>query len=291
VTNFVEPWVIGKRTGVSALALLVSALLWTWLWGPLGLVLATPLTVCAAVVGRHVSELSFLAILLGDDVGLNAGVNFYQRALAGATKEAQHLAKRSPTETSLDATCDELLVPALQLMVRDQRLEVIDQNDADRLVKDIGGVFARLGSAQERANAASSGPLILGLPAESEADVLLLRMLGGIVGGASPIVVATRDASRSKVLGEALRRRPSTVCIAALPPSGHVNARFFCRRLRAQLKDAYILVLVPEAPGSHSPEAAARLREAGASSVVSSLREAKQLLLENAVEPAQLAAQ
>ena len=276
--NFIEPLVLGKRTGVSALALLISALFWTWLWGPLGLVLATPLTVCAAVMGRHVPELSFLRIALGDEPGLNAEVNFYQRLLARATKDAHWIAKKKVAETSLAETLDDLLLPVLSLMVRDQHLQAINQSVANRVVSDLSDIVVRLDGA-DGPRAQRSEPSVLGIPAESAADLLLLKMLD-VAMERSERVVALQETNRSKALSEAIRQRPAIVCIAALPPSGNVNARFLCRRLRADLPNAYILVLFPDASSSSSPEAAARLREAGADSVAKGLREAARLLKE-----------
>ncbi|MGC4087642.1 MAG: AI-2E family transporter [Polyangiaceae bacterium] len=269
VAQFIEPLVLGKRTGVSALALLISALFWTWLWGPLGLVLATPLTVCAAVVGRHVPELSFLTIALGDETGLSAAVNFYQRTLARATKDALRLAKRHVAERGLPQTFDELLVPALGLMAVDQNHQTISQSACDRVVKDLGDIVARLAGSD--ASAAQGTPAVAGIPAESSADSLLLQMLRA---DALPL------APRQQLLERVLAERPALICIAALPPAGHVNARFFCRRLRNALPLSYIVVLSPEDEAKRSPEAAARLREAGANQVVHSLSEAARLLEE-----------
>jgi predicted PurR-regulated permease PerM len=282
VANFIEPLVLEKRTGVSALALLISALFWTWLWGPLGLVLATPLTVCAAVMGRHVPELSFLAIALGDEPGLNQEVNFYQRILARATKDAQRMAKRRAAETSLPETFDQLLIPALRLMVRDQNVQAINQNVADRVVSDVDDIVTRLNTANVPEQHAPALPPIVGIPAESGADRLLLKMLERALAEESRTLLVLQETDRSGALAEAIRRQPAVVCIAALPPSGNVNARFLCRRLRAELPDAHILVLHPEASANRSPEAAARLREAGANTVALSLREATSSLVERA---------
>jgi predicted PurR-regulated permease PerM/CheY-like chemotaxis protein len=282
VNNVVEPMVLGKRTGVSALALLMSALFWTWLWGPAGLILATPFTVCAAVVGRHVPELAFLTIMLGDDAGLNPEVNFYQRTLAKATKDAWRLAKRMAGETSLSQTYDELLVPALGLMVHDLNLEAITPAVADRVVQDVAEIANRLRPLPaSAADAPASGRRrIVGVAAESNADPLLLQMLRALLGDESVDLAVVSGSGRAEILAAALREQPDVVVVAALPPSGNVNARFLCRRLRAELPEAYILVFVPESESSASKEAAARLREAGANGTAASLREASRLLLE-----------
>jgi len=100
--NVVEPLLIGHHTGVSSLALLVSALFWTWLWGPVGLVLSTPLTVCLAVMGKHVPRLEFLAVLLGDEPALETDISFYQRLLAGDEDEANEIVEQHLTIASME---------------------------------------------------------------------------------------------------------------------------------------------------------------------------------------------
>lgn len=278
LANFIEPLVLGKRTGVSALALLISAVFWTWLWGVLGLVLATPITVCAAVVGRHVPALRFLAVALGDEPGLNPELNFYQRTLARASKDAYRLLRRKVAESSLVAAADGLLIPALRLMIADQSLHAINQESADRLVSDLDALVTRVQAGSSAQPTATRG--IVGVTAESSADALLLRVLGGALAerGVRLHVVAT--AARSEALAKTLAEKPAIVCVAALPPASNTNARFLCRRLRGELPDAYILVLSPETEPHRWREAAARLREAGASQVASSLSEATRLLLQ-----------
>src|SRR5205814_10464055 len=88
-SNFVEPWLYGIHTGISALALLLTTVFWTVLWGPAGLILSTPLTVCVVVLGRYVPQFSFLHILLGDEAVLEAEARVYQRLLAMDGQEAE----------------------------------------------------------------------------------------------------------------------------------------------------------------------------------------------------------
>jgi predicted PurR-regulated permease PerM len=281
VANFIEPWVLGKRSGISAIALLISALFWTWLWGPMGLLLATPLTVCAAVLGRHVRELSFLAIALGDDAGLNAEINFYQRTLARATKDAHRLAKRRLAESSLPATFDELVVPALSLMVADQGLKAITADVANRVVQDAAEIVDRLSASDARTTTPEPQLRIVGIPAESSADRLLLKMLQVALGERARSITCTSDTDRGGALARVIAEKADVVCVAALPPSGNANARFLCRRIRSELPNAHIVVLLPEPKEKRSREAAARLRGAGANAVVYEIREAAHLLAES----------
>ena len=89
----VEPLVFGRGTGVSPIAVIISTVFWTWLWGPLGLLLAMPLTVCLVVLGRHVEGLNFFEVLLGDKPALTPQQSFYQRVLTGDSAEATYQAK------------------------------------------------------------------------------------------------------------------------------------------------------------------------------------------------------
>lgn len=269
--HFLEPVLLGRRTGVSSIALVVSTLFWTWLWGPLGLLLSTPITVCAASVGRHLPRFGFLTVLLGDEPALSVEVNFYQRILAGATGDALRLTKRAAAAAPVNAVFDRIVVPALRLMMRDHDVHVISAADTARAVKDIGDVITRLVPAATAPTNAASNAKILGIAAESTTDALLLRMLAVAIereGTLDALPVLERGAA----VTEAIRRKPDVIYIAAVPPSGIVNARFLCRRLRAQLPSARIVVWVPAAETEHGvSEASARLREAGASRVMHAL--------------------
>jgi predicted PurR-regulated permease PerM len=283
LANFVEPLVLGKRTGVSALALLVAALFWTWMWGPLGLVLATPITVCAAVVGRHVPRLAFLDIAFGDEPGLNAELDFYQRLLSGAPKDALAFAKRHAAQTSFVKTFDDVLVPALALLARDLDSRAISAETGARVARDIESIAQRCGAYREPQRSAS---LALGIAAQPLFDAPILQMLRATTARQGLALEVAVAESRDDALAWALKSQPQVVCVTALPPGGNVNARFLCRRLRAELPGCFIVVLVPEPDDELSQEGAARLREAGADLVAHSIDEAAAALAARSPERA-----
>ena len=126
VGHFLEPWVQGQSTGLSPLAIVVSAIFWTALWGPIGLLLATPLTMCLVVLGRHVEGLTFLDVVLGDKPALAPPEIFYQRLLAGSTVEAAEQAEEIITESSLVGYFDAVAIPGLQLATGDRLRGAID---------------------------------------------------------------------------------------------------------------------------------------------------------------------
>ncbi|OBQ74494.1 AI-2E family transporter [Mesorhizobium erdmanii] len=151
--NVVEPWLYGSRTGLSPLAIIVAAIFWTWLWGPLGLVLSTPLTVCLVVLGRHVPQFEFLDVLFGNEPVLEPHARLYQRLLAGDPDEATDHAEEMLEEKYLVDFYDKVAIPALLLGERDR----------------VRGV---MGDMQRRQVAASALTLVANLDedAKEEAD-------------------------------------------------------------------------------------------------------------------------
>ncbi len=129
-----EPWLYGRNVGVSATAALVAVAFWTWLWGPIGLVLAFPLTVCLAVLGKYVPSLKFIDIMLGDQPPLEPYAGFYQRLLAKDDDEASDVAEEFFKQTSLGQTYDALFVPALQMARRDLESDLIDEEEHGRML-------------------------------------------------------------------------------------------------------------------------------------------------------------
>ena len=118
--------VYGRSTGLSPVAVVVSATFWTALWGPIGLVLATPLTVCLVVLGRHVERLAFLDVMFGDRPALSPPEIFYQRMLAGDPTEAAEKAEQFLKERSLSSYYDDVALRGLQLAQIDLDREVLD---------------------------------------------------------------------------------------------------------------------------------------------------------------------
>lgn len=255
--NVIEPLLIGHRTGVSSLALLVSAIFWTWLWGPVGLVLSTPLTVCLAVIGKHVPRLEFLAVLLGDEPALEADVSFYQRLLAGDEDEASEIIEQQLQTTSLEQVFDEVLVPSLLLAERDRAREEISDNEEEFVLRAIRDVVHHLigqtreEQAPETADTTTppvSKPqgYILGVPARSRGAELVLDMLSQVLRPVAEEVVQLSTATLgSEVLAVAEQRAPDLICIVAMPPGGLTQARYLCKRIRSQFPKLQILVVRP----------------------------------------------
>ena len=144
VGQLVEPVLIGRRTGLSPVAVIIAATFWTWLWGPVGLVLSTPLTLCFVVIGRHVERLEFLEILFGDEPALSPVQGFYQRMLAGDPDEAVELAERLLRERALSSYYDAVVIAGLRLADADAARGVLEEDQRVRMTEAVADLVAEL---------------------------------------------------------------------------------------------------------------------------------------------------
>jgi len=258
--NVVEPLVIGSHTGVSSLALLVSALFWTWLWGPIGLLLATPLTVCLAVIGKHVPGLEVLAVVLGDDPPLEANVSFYQRTLAGDDDEAEGIVAKQLSEGDRVDVFDAVVVPTVVTATRDRLRDEISEAEYQNVLATTAAIV-RHRAGNDDAPPGSEAPTgtetppaaqrILGVPARSAADELVLEMLSQIVtpGGKWTVERLSAATLASEVVDAVEREAPDVIAIVSTPPGGFAHARYLAKRIRQRFPDARICIFRPGAEG------------------------------------------
>ena len=156
IGQVVEPWLYGHKTGISPIAVVISATFWWWMWGTVGLVLSTPLTVCLLVLGRHVERLAFLDVIFGDAPALTPVENFYQRMLAGDESEVVDQAEQFLKTNSLVNYYDEVALPALLMAQVDLRRGVLDEQRQRRIKETIEEVIeVSVGSCR---SAACIGP-------------------------------------------------------------------------------------------------------------------------------------
>jgi predicted PurR-regulated permease PerM len=258
IANFIEPWLYGAHVGISSLALLVTAVFWTVLWGPAGLILSTPLTVCAVVLGRYFPQLSFLHILLGDEPVLAAEAQIYQRLLAMDQMEAHTIVSQFLKGRPLVELYDSVLIPALSLAEQDRHKGAIGAVREDFLFLSINEMIAEFSEYElvENASEEGSAPIpeaaehldarVLCVPAHDQADEITASMLAQIleqkglatlsfpIGGPSPHEwMALIDARRSDV-----------VCISALPPYAFSPARAMCKQIRERFPKIKVVVCV-----------------------------------------------
>jgi predicted PurR-regulated permease PerM len=153
-----EPLIYGHSSGLSPLAIILAASFWTWLWGPVGLVLATPLTVCLVVVGRHVDRLQFLDVMLGDRPPLTPPQLVYQRLLAGDPMEAAEQAHEYLKDGSLENYYDEILLKGLRLAEADRRLGHLDEDRLNRVLSTVQELVADLEAHHDTASTEAARP-------------------------------------------------------------------------------------------------------------------------------------
>lgn len=144
VSQFVEPLLYGHSTGLSPISVLIGALFWSALWGPIGLVLSTPLTLCLVVAGRYIPSLHFLEVTLGDIPGLTMAEKFYQRALSGDDRELKQDLQRFLQSRSLGEYCDRVLVPFMELAEGDFKQHAITAPELSNLTRAVSGVLDSL---------------------------------------------------------------------------------------------------------------------------------------------------
>jgi len=253
-----EPLLYGRSAGVSQVALLVAIAFWTWLWGPIGLLLATPLTVCLGVLGKHVPQLAFLGVLVNDETVTELN-RYYQRLVARDQDGAAEIVEGHLKTQPLGAVYDEVLVPALCYAKQDCRQDSLTEDEAQFIVRATREVVEDLDTrplqtappatdaaavpADEDAAAPLPKALILGCPARDEVDELALLMFWQLLDPAQYEVELTRAPMvTSELVALVARTSPALICIGAVPPGGLAQARYRCKRLRARFPDLKIVV-------------------------------------------------
>ena len=312
IANLIEPWLYGAHTGVSSLAILVAAVFWVMLWGPVGLILSTPLTVCLILMGRYVPQLDFLEILLGDEPVLSPQVHFYQRLLALDDDEARDIASRHLKENSIGNLYDSVLIPALGLAEKDRHMNVLDETrtrfihqSTRELIEELyessqdapipgADVACTDGSSAVAVGVrAISGPVITGsrifkptiicIPARDEADEIVATMVMQLLRRAGCNADALPMTAISTMFEQLEQLHPDVICVSALPPFAAGRAKALCRQLRQRHPKAKIVLGLWEFPGGVT-KAQERVGLGGADIIGTSLAQIVSLLEEgNAV--------
>ena len=293
-TNMVlETLLYAGAAGVSQVALLVAVAFWTWLWGPVGLLLATPLTVCLVVIGKHVPGLTFVATLMADLPALDRNVRYYQRILARDQSEAAELIEAHVQEHEPKTVFDALMLPALNAAERDridgllssaEESAVIDSTrelleDAALLIaKQHEPAAAAGGDAALESEPAKPPVTVLAYPVGGEGDVLALRMLQQLLDRRSfAMEIVSHRLLASELVDHVRQHTAQIICLADLPPSSASKTRYLVRRLRAALPTLKIVV-GRWAPAEFADDSAAGIRDAGADAVGATLQETREHL-------------
>jgi predicted PurR-regulated permease PerM len=297
----VEPLVFGHQTGLSPIAIVIAATFWTWLWGPIGLILATPLTLCLVLLGQYTQRLEFLHVLLGDQPALSPAESFYQRLIAGDPADIIDQAEARLTEMPLVQYCDDVALQGLVLAQRDAGngelaierqallfagvatlIEGLSENRDQPIAEARESDGEKTAPTTEVASVTAAGIEKLVAVAPS---VLCVAGRGPIDQAAAALLVKVLEfAGTAATLGEvegplelaAMRQMHptvATICISFVATARVAQARFMVRRLRRTFPEAKIVIgLWHIRP--NDPEFSALKNNSGADTLVGSLREA-----------------
>lgn len=275
ITNLlVEPVVYGNSVGVSEFALLVAIVFWTWMWGGIGLMMATPLTVCLVVMAKHVPSLEWVEILMGDDPKFKSHMVLYQRLLAEDEAEAEDYIKHLLKEKPAMEVMDEAVLPALALAKRELNNGLLSVEEEHRLHDSVLRVIS--GALPTAPPPDRGAPLILGRPLEEGADEAALRCFDQMLATGFNFEVIPALRLSSEFHAEVEARAPAAVLLSATPPGSHGTSRIQIRRLRQQFPKLKIYIGrwgVPDEVAHAAP-----LLQAGATAVFTRLAEAQAAL-------------
>ena len=251
--NYVEPRIYGKHTGLSALAILIAAAFWTMLWGPVGLVLSVPLTVCLVVIGIHMPALEFLTIMLGDQPSMPQWTCFYQRLLAHDGREAGEILESALRDMPLDQVYDCVLIPALVKSEQDRQNGDLEESSVRFLrhasrefVEELG--FRENPGAEARtfgtlANHSDQAAIkVMCVPVRDETDELAALMAAQVFEGPRVQAIALPAGRIDEILKAVAQEKPDVVLLSALPPFGLARSHRIYSNLRA--RDAKLRIMI-----------------------------------------------
>ena len=255
-TNMVlETLLYADSAGVSEVALLIAVAFWTWIWGPIGLLMATPLTVCLVVLGKYVPQLEFITVLMSAEPVMAPTIVYYQRLLARDQHEAAAVVEGYLKTNPAEQVYDQVFVPALNHARHDNEEGNLTDVEEQFIFQATREIAASTNSENQLSTASGDGSkapskenmlakmCILGCAAQDEADEIALLMLRQLLDSTRyEIEVLSADALAAEVTSWVREKNPPFVCIGALVPGGLAQTRYLCKRLRAEFPDLKILV-------------------------------------------------
>jgi hypothetical protein len=222
---------------------------WAWLWGPVGLLMATPLTVCLIVLGKHLPAMGFIVVLMGDRPVIESKARYYQRLFARDQGEAIDIVEAYVNTDGRESVYDTVLLPALYYAKQDCDRGLLSESDAQfvgQATREILDVLAHDAPAPSDPGdqpGTDARVRIVGCPARDEADVLALEMVGHLLDPARYRMEVSRTGMlTAEVVAWVGLHRPALVCIGAVAPGGLSQARHLCKRLRSQCPELTIVV-------------------------------------------------
>ena len=278
ISNAVEPLVFGHSVGLSEVGVILSFVIWAWLWGPVGLVLATPMTVCLVVLGRYVPGLRVFDHLLGERAAVSPFVRLYQRLLAKDAEDVEGLVQQYLGERTKIETADDLIVPAVELIKQDLAHDQITEADSEQMNAILRDVIEEKLASPTAGGAAAEAPLVIGVAAHADEETLLLELLNAVCCETScRVEVISGGLLQSERLAEISEKSPELVIVSALPPGDLPYARQFCKRLKSAGTARRIVVARWGRP-EDGADRSRSLLASGADEVVSSVGELEPII-------------
>jgi predicted PurR-regulated permease PerM len=258
-SNVVEPWLYGSRTGLSPLAVIIAAIVWTWIWGPMGLILSTPLTVCLVVLGRYLPQFEVFDILFGDEPVLAAHARLYQRLLSGEVVESASRAEEALETAYLADYYQEVGIPALLLAQQDYDRGVLSQAQEQRIAASAAEVVEALAPVVDEERDEAAAEVDAELPGQhaqlvvaggrSRLDDVAARMLGQALSAEAASVTAV---ARGDLMGLALTGpdglRPSCLVLSFLDPNPARASLLIIRRIKRAIPGLRVGVVIWQMP-------------------------------------------
>ncbi|KAA6459220.1 AI-2E family transporter [Acidobacteria bacterium AB60] len=241
--NYVEPRIYGRHTGLSALAILVAAAFWTLLWGPVGLVLSVPLTVCLVVMGRHVPSLEFLAVMLGDKPAIPTWMCFYQRLLARDEREASEILDKALKERTLAEAYDSVMIPALALAEEDRMHGELDEGTTQFVHRAVQDLIEEQTFGEGAEEEKSVRPLrVMCVPVLDKVDELAAMMLAQTLENGKVHAFAVPPRRLGEMMNAVTVEGPDVVFLTALPPVGIGRLQRLYRGLRMRSPKVKVMI-------------------------------------------------
>jgi predicted PurR-regulated permease PerM len=273
----IEPLLYGSSTGLSAVAILAAAVFWSWLWGPIGLLLSTPLTACIVVIGKYVPQMKFFDILLGDEPPLPPATRLYQRLLALDAEAASEVIDEYRKAMALEELYDTVIIPALAMAEKDHHSNQLDAPRRATMRQSLRDVLDDLGERERKVIINSQAKAVehaartdtpdpkapalvdilpvrprlpegctvtvLCLPAHDESDELVAVMITQLLEFRGYCASSMgQSALASEMLDQVEHKSADLIVVSALPPTAITHARYLCKRLEARFPSIPIVI-------------------------------------------------
>ncbi len=278
--NVMEPWLYGQSVGLSPVAIIIAAVFWTWLWGPVGLILSTPLTVCLTVLGRYIPAMAIVNRLFGERPESEPELALYQRLLARDEDEAAECVERYLSTHSPEEVFDHLLLPTIYLAERDRSRGHVSESEESAVLQSLQEIVEEIAELikpetditdEITSNERASPVLVIGFPVRDQGDELALEMLRSVVDPKTcELEILPHELLIAEKLAKIGEKRPACVCLVSVPPGEAVHMRRICKRIRLQCPETKVVAgrLGFKAMSERNRDL---LRAAGADKVVATL--------------------